>query len=404
MKSASRIAPVVAPVLVISAAVFLMAADFHSVEPTGLTVHEWGTFTSVAGEDGSAIDWDALGCKDDLPGFVNDFGYRGFKWRLRGTVRMETPVMYFYSAHELDAHVRVEFPQGLITEWYPRAGYEIYQKSVDGSMRRLEANLNGIDTSLRSLTGGIEWRNIKVQPDTAPLLPVESGPSRYYAARGTDAAPITVDDQHEKFLFYRGVGRFAVPVSARISGNGKIVVENRGHDQVPSVILFENRGGRLAYRSAGALEDVITLDPPSLDGSAAQLRSDLETTLITQGLFPKEAQAMVETWRDSWFEEGSRLIYIVPSRTVNAILPLKVEPAPSEIRRVFVGRIELITPETKSSVEEAIAKRDWPTIDRYGRFLDPILKRISSENSLKANQIEQFRRNIPGPIAARQCR
>jgi hypothetical protein len=406
MKSTLRIGPVVAPVLVISAAVFLMAGDLHSVEPAALTVHEWGTFTSVAGEDGSAIDWDVLGCKDDLPGFVNHFGgFSGFKWRLTGTVRMETPVMYFYSSRELDAHVKVVFPQGLITEWYPRAMYAIYQKSiVNGSMQRLDANLNGIDTSLKSITGGIEWRNIKVQPSTAPLLPFESGPSRYYAARGTDATPITVDDQHEKFLFYRGVGRFPVPVSARISGNGKIVVENRGHDRVPAVILFENRGGRLGYRSAGALEDVITLDPPALVGSYSRLQCDLETALVEQGLFPKEAQAMVETWRDSWFEEGSRLIYIVPSRTVNAILPLKVEPAPSEITRVFVGRIELIAPETKSSVEEAIAKRDWPTIDRYGRFLDPILKRISSEDSRKASQIEQFRRNSLGPIAARQCR
>ena len=35
---------------------------------------------------------------------------------------------------------------------------------------------------------------------------------------------------------------------------------------------------------------------------------------------------MVETWRDSWFEEGSRLIYIVPSRAIDAILPLQIEP------------------------------------------------------------------------------
>src|SRR5206468_6263249 len=92
--------------------------------PSDLTVHEWGTFTSVAGEDGSAVDWDALGCKDDLPAFVNDFGYRGFKGRLAGTVRMETPVIYFYSPKEVDAHVKVAFPHGLITEWYPRAEYE----------------------------------------------------------------------------------------------------------------------------------------------------------------------------------------------------------------------------------------------------------------------------------------
>ena len=71
--TAVRLAPVVAPTLVISA-VFLIAGDIYTAQPAGLTVHEWGTFTSVAGEDGSAIDWDTLGCKDDLPGFApNDY-------------------------------------------------------------------------------------------------------------------------------------------------------------------------------------------------------------------------------------------------------------------------------------------------------------------------------------------
>src|SRR5206468_11869733 len=117
-------------VLAVSAAIFLFAraaSDTQSMQICDLTVHEWGTFTSVAGEDGVAIDWDALGCKDDLPGFVNDFGYRGFKWRLRGTVRMETPVMYFYSPREVEASVKVAFPGGLITESYPQAEYEVYQ-------------------------------------------------------------------------------------------------------------------------------------------------------------------------------------------------------------------------------------------------------------------------------------
>ncbi len=377
-----------------SIAILLIAPIFCGDEtPPGvrdLTVHEWGTFTSVAGEDGSAIDWDALGCKNDLPKFVNDFGYRGFKWRLTGTVRMETPVMYFYSPRELDAQVKVAFPQGLITEWYPQADYKVYQRSrVGGPMKPLEANLNGIDTSLKSLAGAIEWRNIKVQPDTAPVLPEERSPSRYYAARGTDAAPIAVGDQHEKFLFYRGVGRFPVPLSARLTGDGKLVVENHSPDPIASVILFENRGGHLGFRNAGAVPDVVTLDPPSLNGSLPQLLYDLETALIDQGLFPKEAQAMVETWRDSWFEEGSRLIYILPSRAVDQSLPLEIAPAPSAIARVFVGRIELITPETKRSVEEAIAKGDWVTIDRYGRFLSPILNRIYGGNAAKIGQIEQ---------------
>jgi hypothetical protein len=395
MKSRALVALAGAIALAVSGAVFLTAAGTHSVQPGDLTVHEWGTFTSVAGEDGTAIDWDTLGCKDDLPGFVNDFGYRGFKWRLQGTVRMETPVLYFYSSRELDARVRVAFPQGLITEWYPQADYEVYQtQRANGLVRRLQANLNGIDTSLKSLTGTIDWGNIKVQPGTAHALPVENGPSRYYAARGTDAAPIAVGEQHEKFLFYRGVGRFPVPLRVRLAGNGQIVVENRGQDSVPRAILFENRAGRLGYRNVDGIGDVVTLDPPSLDGSLAQLQLDLEAALVAQGLYPKEAQAMVDTWRDSWFEEGARLIYLVPAPAIDAILPLHVEPAPSQTARVFVGRIELLTSKTTRAVEEAIAAGDRTTIDRYSRFLDPILTRIVSGNAAKTQDIEQVRRNM----------
>ncbi|MGA3039507.1 MAG: hypothetical protein ABSF54_01815 [Bryobacteraceae bacterium] len=366
------------------AAALLVAANIHSVEPSGLTVHEWGTFTSVAGEDGSAIEWDALGCKSDLPKFVVDYGYRGFKWTLQGTVRMETPVMYFYSAHALDAHVKVAFPQGLITEWYPQADYQVHQGGR--SMSVLPADTRGVVTSLG---GTIEWKNIQVQPGTAPALPVENGPSRYYAARQTDAAPIAVGAQHEKFLFYRGVGRFPVPLAARVADDGKIVVENRGGQTVPSVILFENRGGRIGYRAAGAIGETITLNTPPLDASLPQLRQDLETALTSQGLYAAEAHAMVETWRDSWFEEGSRLIYIVPSSTVDAILPLQIDPVPQQTVRVFVGRIELITPETRRAVEFAVAKSDWPAVDRYSRFLGPILDRIYAADPGRVGDIEQ---------------
>jgi len=409
---------VFALVLVATAALFLMAGDTGTPQSSDLTVHEWGTFTSVAGADGSAIDWNTLGCKDDLPTFVNAAGYRNFKFTLGGTVRMETPVMYFYSPRELVAQVHVRFPHGVITEWYPNGDNAIYEsKNLMDSMRikspesaiyptkslvdpapagldsllvRLDPTLNGIDTSLHRLMGTIGWSNVKVQPGSAAAFPVESGSSRYFAARATDAAPIAVGDQREKFLFYRGVGRLPIPLSARISAEGKLLVENRGLHSVPAVILFENRGGHLGYRNVGSLTDAVTLDRPTLDGSLPQLEYDLENALVAQGLFPKEAQAMVETWRDSWFEEGSRLIYIVPARAIDAFLPLQVQPIPVQTARVFVGRIELITLETKRSVEEAIAKRDWSAIERYRRFLDPILQSISAENPAKTSQIEQF--------------
>jgi hypothetical protein len=437
MKSTMNFARFGASVLVLSTATLLRATDPNPVQSSSLTVHEWGTFTSVAGTDGSAVEWDTLSCSDDLPRFVNAEGYRGFKFGLQGTVRMETPVMYFYSPREVVVRVTVQFPFGVITEWYPSGDNAIYESKslmdrvgaslktrlysddavyqtkdlvdpppsgLDPLLVRLSKSLNGIDTSLRQLMGAIGWNDVKVQPDSPADFPVENRPSRYYAARQTDATPISVGGQREKFLFYRGVGRFQVPLSARVSSDGKVAVENRGSDPVPSVILFENRGGHPGYRNAGTLKDAVTLDRPSLDSSFVQLLYDLESILVAQGLFPREAEAMLETWRDSWFEEGSRLIYIVPARAINTILPLRVEPAASQTARVFVGRIELVTPETQRLVKEALAHGDWSAIDGYGRFLGPILERVSSEQPLTASQIEQFRRHVQGSPNTVVCR
>ena len=41
------------------------------------------------------------------------------------TVRMETPVLYFYSARKTTVSVAVDFPKGLITEWYPHASKSV---------------------------------------------------------------------------------------------------------------------------------------------------------------------------------------------------------------------------------------------------------------------------------------
>ncbi len=381
----------VAPVLAITAA-FLFAAD----GPSTLSVHEWGTFTSIAGEDGSSVDWDSLVCPEGLPGFVNN-KFRFSKMSIQGNVRMETPVMYFYAQRALTAHVKIGFPHGLITEWYPRAKFTVYQNEFP-----LPENMNGVDLSLHKPTGVLEWNDIKIQPGATPVYPVENSPSRYYAARETDAAPLTVGGESEKFLFYRGVARFEVPLSARISPEGKILIENRGKDPVPGVILFENRGGKLGYRAVGTIKDAAKVDGPSLDRSFPQLQRDLETTLIEQGLFAKEAHAMVETWRDSWFEEGSRLLYIVPSRTVDTILPVQIEPVPAQIARVFVGRIELITSITTSAVERAIASHDTAMLHAYDRLLDPILQRIAGGNRSRLEQLIGKVYATPGYARCRQ--
>ena len=87
---------------------------------------------------------------------------------------------------------------------------------------------------------------------------------------------------------------------------------------------------------------------------------------------------MVDTWRDSWFEEGTRLFYIAPQKAIDAILPLEISPRPDKVVRVFVGRVELVTSTTEREVEQAIARNDRQTLERHGRFLQPIADRLLS--------------------------
>ena len=98
---------------------------------------------------------------------------------------------------------------------------------------------------------------------------------------------------------------------------------------------------------------------------------------------------MVETWRGSWFEEGSRLLYIVPTAFVDGVLPLSINPAPSQTVRVFVGRLEIVTPATERAVLRALATHDSATLKMFGRFLEPIMEIMIQKESSPA-RVQQY--------------
>jgi len=365
-------------------AAYLPAKEARPVY-AGLTVHEWGTFTSVAGKDGQAVEWLPLSGATDLPGFVEHFRNGAFKLGLRGTVRMETPVLYFYDSHEEQVSVEVSFAKGVITEWYPRAS-------------RVEPSANLFDASLYQghTDGSIAWDAVTVAPSLRAEFPQEDRDSHYYAARTTSATPLRVKtpagEQQEKFLFYRGVSVFPVPLSAKQASDGKLLVENRGEEEIPNTILFERRGEKVGYRIGGAVSREAVLKSAELTGTVEDLARELEGMLVEQGLYEDEAHAMVETWRGSWFEDGSRLFYIVPVDLVNRILPLSINPAPAQIARVFVGRLELVTPATEQAIESAFAARDRATLAKYGRFLEPILQTMIAKetNPARARKLSEY--------------
>jgi hypothetical protein len=362
----------------------------------GLTVHEWGTFTSIAGRDGQAVEWSPLTGSTDLPGFVEHFRDGGFKLGQRGTVRMETPVLYFYDSREVNVSVKVSFAKGVITEWYPRASrVEPTANLFDGSLYQAHAD------------GSIAWDAVSVSPSLQAEFPRGEKESHYYAARMTSATPLRVKtsagEQHEKFLFYRGVSTFRVPISAKLRADGKVLVENRGEDEIPNVVLFERRGEKVGYRIGGAVGRETILEPPELNGTVEDFGRELAGMLVAAGLYLDEAQAMVETWRGSWFEEGSRLFYIVPAKFVNEILPLSIHPAPTQMARVFVGRLELVTPATEKAVEEAFAADDQTTLEKYERFLEPILQTLIAKeaNPSRATKFSQYLNVVCGSQIAR---
>lgn len=357
-----------------------MAQSAHA--DSGLTVHEWGTFTSIAGNDGQAREWLPLTGSTDLPGFVEHFRSVGFKFGLRGTVRMETPVLYFHAAHDMTVSVRVAFSKGLITEWYPPASLVSPSgDAYDASLYQQRAD------------GAISWDSVVLEPGLAATFPrdVPDIDNSYYSARETSASPLCIHtprgDQHEKFLFYRGVSVFPVPISAKTMPDSSVVVNNLGKDEIPNLILFERRGERVGYRISSGLPDAAVLGPLALTSTIDSLARDLEEILVARGLYRDEAHAMLKTWRNSWFEEGSRLFYILPASFIDTILPLTINPMPAEIVRVFVGRLELITPATEKAITAALATHDTATLRKYSRFLEPILSTMKEEHPAQAREL-----------------
>jgi|ERR1041384_1074056 hypothetical protein len=345
-----------------------------------LVVHEWGTFTSIAGKDGVSLEWKPLNGASDLPGFVYDASglalgtglrhrERCVKCNYEALVRMETPVIYFYADRKTVVSVRVDFSKGKITEWYPQAR-GVYVPGPED-----ERNPSSLD-----------WGRITILPGSQEDFPVDGNASHYYAARETDAAPLRVcgakGEQREKFLFYRGVGSFDQPLSVKLE-SGRIIAKDNSSEEVKHVILFENHNGQIGYSWCVSGNGEMNFPRPrtTLGQTREAVEEELEGMLLTQGLYEKEAEAMIKTWRDSWFEEGLRVFYILPRKEIDSVLPLSIEPRPTELKRVLVGRIEIITPEMEKEIGSSLtdSSRDLKPVAeeimrKHGRFAEPVLK------------------------------
>lgn len=388
-------------------AILLLSAALAAPPPptNDLVAHEWGTFTTFSGSsgapvsfssgggvvgDGSLPDW-VLGYTATADGKLAAHEAMRLKFAARGLVRMETPVIYFYTARpiSIDVHVRFNTARGLMTEFFP-------PPTLSGQRADDEASFNRAAASL-------DWSRLSVWPANSPeamkaKVP-DAGNSHYAEARATDAAIVTttVDGKiyEEKFLFYRGVADFELPITFRALGNDAFEILNSGKAPLAAAYLLELRSGKLRFSMVAVPVGATRANLPKDAADAAALRAALEQSLTAAGLYPKESAAMLATWKAHWLgEDGTRLLYLVPRPVVDRVLPLHINPAPVSTERVFVARAELMTPETERTIAgllaqaEAAPEQDRPPIlakvrALAGRFTGPACELIRSSPAPK---------------------
>jgi len=430
-------------------------ASANSGPYKGLVAHEWGTFTSVQGGDGILLDWRPLETSR-LPSFVYRWNKPGLgrvstqgggfgKTVISTLQRMETPVIYFYSDLSRTVDVSVKFPQGFITEWYPQAaqiGPSIHLTpmpltNVDGAAHNLATDPGSafVKDPKDSATAAsrVRWSHLEILSanegrDRMPSLPRDASGSHYFSARETDANLLRLDSiagtnapELEKFIFYRGVGSFGTPLKVTAEGSDKITLENTGTEALESLFILtvhEHQGrfieiSRIEGKQKGSVVLFSTRKDLSVEKLAKGLGEQMEKSLTRQGLYPKEAAAMVKTWRDSWFEEdGVRVLYILPRAWTDKTLPLEINPAPQELVRVMVGRAEVLTPAREEKLQEAITKATNGDLEaqhlaeaelkKLGRFAEPALtllqKNASPARTQKAWALLQNTRMAPPAV------
>jgi hypothetical protein len=395
----------------VTSALAAPSADFSPIKQNGhLIVHEWGTFLSVQGSDGMTLGG-MVDSDEVLPPFVESRSIAS--WQRSSMVeKMETPVTYFYADRPMDVRVRVEMPNGMLTHWFPavrRYGPHPSYESIDVSAR----------PTGQAAKSFLEWPVIHVIPDGDKQTLVSSlpkvGPEQVWRfARETDAAILkmrswkdrkdggSLQDEYEKFLFYRGLGTFSLPLEIRSFeskvGELSFAVRNLGPEPLRGLfavwvnkdtIRFAPLGELAGHTNTSVAINTLFTSPVPLPEGVPQVKSAVAKELVSVGLYPKEAQAMVNTWERSYFRtEGLRVLYILPRNAVDQVIPIDIKPAPSHIERIMVGRVEVLTPDRERQVERFISElgaKDWQVreqasagLAKLGRIGEPVLRRVAA--------------------------
>lgn len=134
-----------------------------------------------------------------------------------------------------------------------------------------------------------------------------------------------------------------------------------------------------------------------LTGDIEQFRKELATSLVEFGLYPKEASATVETWRDSWFEEGTPSSTCVTAGGGFAAPPESNAPTGGNSARICGACRSSLTP-TREKLQDAARRGDSQTLEEFGRFLGLFARRMELSGPALQNAMAALAHNTASCI------
>ncbi len=373
-------------------------------------VHEWGTFLSVQGSDGQTIGG-MVESEENLPKFVIQRGPDGWERTQARNLRvmfnkMETPVTYFYTDRHRIVTFKASMPKGLLTHWYPTV------QEMTPAWKKDEQLATNAGSS-------INWGPFNVYPLSAytskhrtPALPAVAADNPWLSIRQPDSAIVSLSSgraqpnlatETEKFLFYRGLGAFDLPLHVQSLGKDsalRLNLQNKSEQSLTGAFLIWVRGDQMRWAPIADLGGLSLheLEVEKFLGAAIPLsesvplvKQAVSRALTNSGLYPKEANAMVDHWeRDYFRSSGMRILYVLPREQTDAHIPIQVTPKPTEIVRTMVGRLEIITPDTELRLIqclEQLQKGDAAQkaeaekyLAGFGRMREAALRRVAQMN------------------------
>lgn len=341
-----------------------------------LEVHEWGTFTVLQGSDGKTIRWYQAPDKIvDLPSFVRrplSFGKaRAFHFPGQlDSVRMETPVLYFYPEGPMDVRVSASFPSGQITEVFPPSSYD-YLQSGNTTWRGRLLPPNAPEKSFVPTSTGSTGRHYSAAREVPEAWLFSQLPPNYEEPKDAKGPPLPSPIDH--FIFYRGAGHSEqFPLRAiEQTPPGNYQLYNYYHQTIPKLFALRVSNGKSSWTTIDQLQRIkydskkkVTLNVHSLTFPeiekdtkvvAEEMREAMIAALDAEGLTRAEAKAMVATWDNLWFTEpGTRILAVLPKSYADEMVPLQISPKPRKLERVFVARLELINRTSEATLVNAL--------------------------------------------------